>query len=312
MNDDLTLLASAYLDGDVTAGERARVEADPDVLAEVERLRYVRVLLADTEPSPISVRESLLAHALDAWDRIPNAQRTGASRDATPRTLRRGVDPATAAAAASITAPTSLADRRRATTNRRLLGAAAAIVLILAGGIVLQTVSFGSDDDSVSQTAGDATNPTDVGALESADGAEAVTAADEASPSAQIPAAAASGPDDGAQLDTGIDNAAPPTETDLEQLSTPEELAIFASDAIGAPRDPDVPAATSAPIDDRLTDSQQAILELEWPLCLGADYVVGPARYGTTDVVVGVDESRELALAYEAEDCREVARARLP
>ena len=312
MNDDLTLLASAYLDGDVTADERARVEADPELLAEVERLRYVRVLLADAEPSPISVRESLLANALDAWDRVPSATRTGASRDATPRTLRRGVDPATAAAAASITAPTSLADRRQAATNRRLLGAAAAIVLVLAGGIVLQTVTFGSDDDSASQTASDATTPSEVAALESADDAEAVIAADEAAPSAQIPAGAATNPDGGAELDTGINDAAPPTETDLEQLNTSEELAIFASDAVGAPQDPDVPAATSGSVDDRLTNSQRTILELEWPLCLGADYIVGPARYGTTEVVVGVDESRNLALAYQAENCREIARARLP
>ncbi len=64
--------------------------------------------------------------------------------------------------------------------------------------------------------------------------------------------------------------------------------------------------------DDRLTDAQATILAAQWPLCLGADYVVGPARYGSTDVVVGVDESLELAIAYEAANCREVARARLP
>jgi hypothetical protein len=312
MNDDLTLLASAYLDGDVTADERARVEADPALLTEIERLRYVRVLLADTEPSSISVRESLLANALDAWDRVPTAQRTGAGRDSTPPSLQRGIDPATAAAAASITTPTSLADRRRASTNRRLLGAAAAIVLVLAGGIVLQTVSFGTDDDSTSQSASDATNPAEVAALaESTADAGAATAADEAAPSAQAPVVGATVPD-GVELDTGINNAAPPTETDLEQLNTPEELGIFASDAVGAPQDPDVPAATSGSIDDQLTETQQAILEAEWPLCLGADYVVGPARYGTTEVVVGVDQSRELALAYQATNCREVARARLP
>ena len=39
MNDDLTLLASTYLDGEATPDERARVEADPALLAEVERLR---------------------------------------------------------------------------------------------------------------------------------------------------------------------------------------------------------------------------------------------------------------------------------
>ena len=47
MNDDLTLLASAYLDGDVTADVRARVEADASLLAEVERLRNVRAALLD-------------------------------------------------------------------------------------------------------------------------------------------------------------------------------------------------------------------------------------------------------------------------
>ena len=53
MNDDLTLLASSYLDGDVTADERALVETDPDALAEVERLRSVRALLGDVEPPMI-------------------------------------------------------------------------------------------------------------------------------------------------------------------------------------------------------------------------------------------------------------------
>ena len=36
---DAAELASAYLDGEATADERARVEADPILLAEVERLR---------------------------------------------------------------------------------------------------------------------------------------------------------------------------------------------------------------------------------------------------------------------------------
>ncbi|HYN34792.1 MAG TPA: hypothetical protein VES40_19365 [Ilumatobacteraceae bacterium] len=279
MNDDLIPLASAYLDGDVTADERARVEADPVMLGEVERLRYVRMLLADCEPSPISVRESLLANAMDAWDRAPAP-------------------------------PTSLADRRRVTTNRRLLGAAAALVLVLAGGVVLQTFSAGTDDESASLSASDETTPPEVAALaESTDDAGATLTADEMAPAPQLPAAATVPA--GAELDTGINDAAPPTETDLEQLDTPEELGIFASDAVGAPQDPGVPAATSESIDERLTDEQAEILAAQWPLCLGADYVVGPARYQSTDVVVGVDERLELAIAYEA-NCREVARARLP
>ncbi len=56
MTDDDLNLASAYLDGDVTADERARVEADAELIAEVERLRQVRIVLGDTETPAISRR----------------------------------------------------------------------------------------------------------------------------------------------------------------------------------------------------------------------------------------------------------------
>jgi len=311
MNDDLTLLASAYLDGDVTADERARVESTPELLAEVERLRSVATLLADVEPPRISLREQQLANALDAWDRLPEAERRGTNRDSTPRAMQRGVNPATLAGAASITAPpSSLADRRRTTMNRRLLGAAAAIIVVLGGGIALQTLTRGSTDDSSSDAGAaelDADAP-EAAALAAAP--ESEQAADE--PTANLAADAGEGQTDSTELDTGILDPAPPPDRELEQLNTPEELGIFAADAVEAPESPDVPAATSAPLDDVLTDTQRSILEAEFPLCLGADYVVGPARYGEVDVVVGVDESRDLAIAYQPVGCREVARARLP
>lgn len=315
MNDDLTLLASAYLDGQVDATERARVEGDPELLAEVERLRAVRVLIGDTEPSPISTREQLLANALDAWDRLPATER---GRDATPRVLDRSVHPGAAAAAATITAPPSLADRRKATFNRRLLGAAAAIVLVLGGGIAAQIVTSGSNDsDTVadvsgadaSDEGGDAASDAESGAAANEDSsAELSSASGQPAPEADL-AADATG---GTQLDTGINDAAPPGERELERITTPGELAIFASDAVGAPIAPDVPAATSAPVDDLVSDTESAILDAELPLCLGADYVVGPALYGDVEVVVAVDESRDLALAYTPVSCQEIARARLP
>lgn len=311
MNDDLTLLASAYLDGEVDAAERARVEGDTELLAEVERLRAVRALIGDTEPSPISTREALLASALDAWDRLPATER---NRDATPRGLDRSVHPGAAAAASTITAPTSLADRRKATFNRRLLGAAAAIVLVLGAGIVAQIVTSDSGDDgdtvadgAAAQDAEGAEVASDVAASPESD-EDRSAAADEPAPEADVPADATGS----TQLDTGINDAAPPGERDLERLTTPEELAVFASDAVGAPVAPPVPAATSAPVDDLLTDTEAAILEAELPLCLGADYVVGPALYRDVEVVVAVDESRDLALAYTPVSCEEIARARLP
>ena len=92
MNDDLTILASVYLDGDVTADERAQVEASAELLAEVDRLRTVRAVVSTTSSSdaaPISMRERHLAAALDAWDRLPDNERTGALRDSTPDRRRR-------------------------------------------------------------------------------------------------------------------------------------------------------------------------------------------------------------------------------
>ena len=148
MNDDLTLLASAYLDGDVTADERARVEDDPDAMAEVERLRAVRSLLGDLEPAAISVRETHLAAALDAWERLPEAERNGVRRDQTPA----GIDAAAAAGAASVTSPTPLNTRRRPASTRWLTGAAAALVLVLAGGVALQLRSDDQDDTASSAT----------------------------------------------------------------------------------------------------------------------------------------------------------------
>ena len=109
---------------------------------------------------------------------------------------------------------------------------------------------------------------------------------------------------DGVELDTGINDAAPPTETELEQLDTPEELGIFASDAVGAPRTPDVPAATSESIDDRLTERRRRFSRRSGR-CVSVPTTSSARRVtGSTDVVVGVDESRDLAIAYEAANCR--------
>ena len=304
MNDDLTLLASAYLDGDVTADERARVENDTEALAEVDRLRSVKALLGDVEPQAISVREAQLASALEVWDRLPERERTGARRDSTPA----GIDAAAVAGAASVTAPTQLSSRRRSTrstSTRWLTGAAAALVLVLVGGVALQLSSTASDDDEASSE-------------ETEGGAEALTEPARADADSDLPAPAAAGAEaaDEAtiELDTGIDNAAPPGENvGLDQLDNLTDLADFAAAAVGAPISPDdVPAATSAAGGDDLSEAETFLAEAELPRCLGVDIIVGPAVYRDVPVVVGIDESRNLAIAYRAANCAEVARARLP
>ncbi len=299
MNDDLTLLASAYLDGDVTADERARVEADVELLAEVDRLRSVRALLGDVEPQAISVREAHLATALDVWDRLPTAERSGARRDATPA----GIDAAAVAGAASVTAPTPINGRRRTTSVRWLSGAAAALVLVLAGGIALQLGSGDDSGDDAASTAGADTSATESLTAQRAE----VPAAAELAPAAEAADSTV------VELDTGVADAAPPGEnTGVDQLENLTDLADFASAAVGAPLAPDVPAATSAATDDDLSDAQSTLAGAEFPLCLGVDLIVGPAVYGDVPVVVGIDESRDLAIAYRPANCAEVARVRLP
>ncbi|MGB0113007.1 MAG: hypothetical protein WBP59_07280 [Ilumatobacteraceae bacterium] len=303
MNDDLTLLASAYLDGAADADERARVENDPAAFAEVERLRSVRMLMADVEPSSISTREQHLAGALAAWDRIPDAERTGATRDSTPR----GIEGAAAAAAATVTAPTRLADRRRTMSTRWLTASAAALVLVLAGGVALQLNGNSEDSDAVS-SADEST------AAASADAAEAIAPelADGELRSAETELAAdadVAGADD---LDTAVDAPPPSPEDGLILLLDVDDLASFAGDALDAPSQPDVPAATSGPVDtDGLSDAEEFLLDAAFPLCLGVDRVAGPASYDGVFVVVGIDDSRKLAIAYTIPDCTELARARL-
>lgn len=303
MNDDLTLLASAYLDGDVDADERAQVESDPELLAEVDRLRSVRALLHHPEAPPISTREEHLAGALAAWDRIPAAERTGATRDLTPR----GIGGAAAAAAASVSAPTRLGDRRRRSMSPRwLTAAAAALVLVLAGGVVLQLSSSSDDDSASTEALPDSTTAADA----AAGNAELRSEALEADDAGAVPEELADAATDGTQLDTGIDSAAPPGDDDLVVLLTPQDLASFAADSLDAPDALDVPAATSAPVDP--SEDSSTLADSALPLCLGVDDVVGPARYDTVFVVVGIDVSRDIAIAYTVPDCQEIARARLP
>ena len=321
MNDDLATLASAYLDGAATAEERAQVENSPDLLSEVERLRLVRALLADLDPPSISLREQHLAAALGAWDRLPEAERAGAARDITPQ----GIDPATAAAAATIStpAPTSLEGRRRSKAAAWMGAAAAALVLVLAGGVVLQSIAGGNDDDSDFSAALDAP---DEAPEPNSSAAIAGQAAEELQQDLESSAEASDSGDDAADtqivLDESspgidIDAEAPPKEADLEVLSTPEQLGIFASDAVGAPASPALPASTEAPSDraaeaEDLSEAEQTIEAFEFPVCGGADYVVGPAQYRGEPVVVGIDVSRNLAIAYRALDCSVIARASLP
>jgi len=313
-------VASAYLDGEVEADERVRVEADDAMMAEVARLRDVRALLGDVEPAAISLREQHLATALDAWDRVPAAERSG---DATPHGVGRNgveVDGAATAAAASIATPSTGRKRRRGPASTAWMGVAAAAMLVVAGAaVVIQGMD--SDDANSSSEAGldaaatgdDADAQASEGALEESEAARDATAAlgelagGDPAEAAEIVAEAI--PEGG--LDTGIDTPAPPIDVPLEELSGPDQLAIFAADALGAPVASDAPTAGAEEIDDS-SESGSAELLPEVRTCGSVDLLVGPASYRGREVVVGIDLGRDLAFAHDLVTCTEVARVGLP
>ena len=126
--DDITpeqALASAYLDGDVTSAERARVDSAPELLALVASMRHVATLVAAV-PAPTSARrESGISAALAEFDGLA------------------------AGSTAENSKVVSLASRRR--FSNTVLSAAAAVLLLGVVGIsVLSNNSSNEKSDSAS------------------------------------------------------------------------------------------------------------------------------------------------------------------
>ncbi|MEM8621298.1 MAG: hypothetical protein AAGF73_16395 [Actinomycetota bacterium] len=326
--DDRNALASAYVDDQLDDATRATVESDDELMLLVRSMSSTRALLADTDQAPISVRERHLAGALDAWERLPDAERSGTRRDQTPA----GVDGAAAAGAAAVSAPpTSLRQRRGRNNVRWLSAAAAALVLVLAGGLIVQTVADTDDsdqalstDDATSDTlaAGDsesrsvtesadalATTPA-VDATVEASGEVEVFAGD-AGDSSVLPEEAV---DESDTLLTGPNDLGPPPDTDLESLQSPADVAAFAAAAVDAPRAPDVETdTTQVATDDAQTEVETDLPNLAAePLCGAVDVVVGRAFYVGQLAVIGIDQATEVAFAHLPETCTELVRAALP
>ena len=299
MNDDLTLLASAYLDGEATPDERARVEADPALLGEVERLRAVRITLLDAswfERPGDAAREAAIEAALGAWDGagsdLPQSgtETPAAARSSHVRTFER---------------------RRRPST--RWLSAAAALVAVAGLGVVVSRFDGESDDDT-SSVAIEA--PADTAADGDAlfDTSEEQTEQTASSGNAERTASAddAASESGGAEPSSGAVEQAPsaapaatvaPEETALVAdaalqviLSSPAELGSFAAEAKQASVDGADNAVTVSCVGD----------ELE-----GIEYLA-IGTYRDRAVVIAIVVERERALAIDPDTCEIVAEAPLP
>lgn len=153
MNDDeldpLHELASAYLDGDISPVERARVEASPELVALVEAFQKVRSGLSDVPAASDGTREAALAAALGEFAGMQS---------------QVGSAPVTQGFATSPVV--SLAERRRWPVA--VLSIAAAVLLV---GVIGIAALSGRGSDSKSSSATDAASsqmmPADSAAAES-------------------------------------------------------------------------------------------------------------------------------------------------
>jgi len=255
--------ASAYLDGELDADQRAVVENDADAVAMVDSFARIRAELSKAEPVDDAVRSAALAAALAEFD-----------------VRHETADPAAAAAVV-----TSLQSRRHR-TYRVLMGVAAATVIAVVGVAALNS-SKGNDANSTALVAPDQTAeqpqpklaaaPATAGANDAAGAAPAGTAA----PGAQsIESAAAS----------------------LPELNSKEELKAFAdSFRIGAAAP--APAATTAAATGTAGATPLGDSSFQSPCVTPEQTELGQVVYrGAPAVVVRVNSSGTI-VAIAVADC---------
>jgi len=221
-SDEHLLLASAYVDGELTADERARAEADPMVMSIVEELRGVRSQLAVAAPPDEPRRDAAIAAALAAVPPIP-----------------------------------SLAARRRARWMAPLAAAAAAVVLVVGGAVVV--LRSGDDDDGGDQAGVEVAGRTQLEEDDAAAGAgtapplvapqelatdEAEAEATEGTEATEAAATADAGAVEG-------QSAATTVATSLSVLVTPEDLRAFAAAPPAAVGESSAPSDALCRIGDR-------------------------------------------------------------
>ncbi len=144
MNDDALHpdleLASASLDGDVSAEVRAQVAADPELAALAQAMAATRLELAAVAPPADAVREAALAAALAEFDLVMAAPQEGDVAAAAVAAAGAGEGAGEAAGGATVLS----FFRRR---GGALMAAAAAVVLLGVVGVAVGRLG-GSDDET--------------------------------------------------------------------------------------------------------------------------------------------------------------------
>lgn len=275
MTDEQRLLASAILDGMATSDEMARGATDPEVQAELSRLRTVRAELAAVEAVSEARRDSILAAAL-------------ASIEAPAGDVSDTHDDPVAPA------PASMVARRRA---RWLMPAAAAVIALVAVGGIVAIGDGRGDDDASSDLDRSPGGASVERAAEATISATADSVALASAPADTAAAAAADG-----EGDTGEDAGAT-TMIAADELAglllveSPADLVAYAADPAAFPpaAEPESPDGTDGTDTStgRGTTGGGANVPARasvasCPAPSGAPKFVGTVQYGEAGVVVDV------------------------
>lgn len=274
MTDDLMLLASSYLDGDLTAEGRARVEADPEALAAVERLRVAATAVADVDVPDPARREQAIGAALRVFDELHH--RTVVTSAPIPRRSMGG----------------------RLAPARWLPVAAAVLAIGVLGTVAISSLTGrGSDDGGFSDIASVEVDDGSAERLESADsalaepdGAPEMYAGDPDSNDTDSNDATGSA----SVADDAHDGRAGVPAADLD-MRTPDDLADAARQLLAVGTVPD-----SAP----LVDGAPAP-------CSDVARVIGAGTYLDQPVLIAVDDPVTRVFALEPVTCDIVAETSL-
>ena len=317
MNDDQYLLASAYADGEVTPAERALAEADPAVMAEVERLQALRGALREVTPS--GAQAAMIAAAMNEFH---------AARATVPEPARPAASPVVAARRPS----------RWFTWERGAALAAAAVAVVAIGAVVTSGSRGGGDDDSAAEMANTmaiASDAADATAVPPAP-ADQDRMTIEAAPEATLAAAATEAPAVMAEPADGAGDAAEVTSDTAEAptgagrtfpvIESPEQLAAAGLElrdayAVESSEGDDAVAATDCtftaavesplaiPEAEQLRDELPELAERVELLDL-REYRVGPGDDRSAWIAVDLDTGQ--AFAIDATRCALLAVGPLP
>ena len=242
--------ASAYLDGELAASERADAAADSEVMATVESFTRLRAVLSDVSPAADDIKAAALAAALAEFD----ALRAPATRTATP------------VAAATVISLHS----RRLRVYRAAMGVAAAAVVVVA---IAALGSNGEDAKSSSS----ATQPP-VAAAEALP--QLKVAADTAAPAATAAAAGDGSPQSSEATLPAIDSPA-----ELQQFAASAASGDLAAATSPAPAGTAAPAVAEAPASGG-TFSQLACINSD-QVVLGDISYQGTPAYAVRNIATG-------------------------